>query len=285
MSNITNADDFRPIAGLGQVAEDYDVLVCDIWGVLHNGREPYFDACEAVQRFRENNGTVILVTNSPRPSAAIPAQFDTIRMPSDLYDAICTSGDATIDELSRRAPGPVYKLGPDRDDPLYAGLELHFADIDDAEFISCTGLFNDDTETPDDYTELLSKARERGLPLVCANPDVKVKRGDKMIWCGGALAKAYEDMGGETIYAGKPHNPIYRLSRAWMGEHLGYIPADDRILAIGDNIHTDLLGAQNEGFDCLFIGDGLDTGNSEKVFNLIREHGITARYAMPKLAW
>jgi len=116
MSNITNDDDFRPIAGLGQIAEDYDV-------------------------------------NSPRPSAAIPAQFDAIRMPSDLYDAICTSGDATIDELSRRAPGPVFKLGPDRDDTLYAGLELHFADIDEAEFISCTGLFNDDTETPDDYTD------------------------------------------------------------------------------------------------------------------------------------
>lgn len=285
MSNINTDNDFRPIAGLGQVAEDYDVLVCDIWGVLHNGREPYFDACEAVQRFRENQGTVILVTNSPRPSAAIPAQFDAIRMPSDLYDAIVTSGDATIDELSRRAPGPVFKLGPDRDDALYAGLELHFADIDEAEFISCTGLFDDDNETPDDYTELLSKARERGLPLVCANPDVQVKRGDRMIYCGGALAKLYEDMGGETIYAGKPHEPIYRLSKAWMGEYLGYVPSDDRILAIGDNIHTDLLGAQNQGFDGLFIGDGLDTGNSEKVFDLIRSHGISARYAMGKLAW
>jgi len=278
-------NDFTALAGLGQVASDYDVLVCDIWGVMHNGREPFFDACEALARFRENNGAVVLVSNSPRPSIAIPEQFAAIRVPDNLWDAIVTSGDATIDELSRRAPGPAFKLGPDRDDRLYAGLELHFSDLDDAAFISCTGLFEDDHETPDDYTDLLSDALARAIPMVCANPDIRVKRGDKMIYCGGALAQKYEDMGGEVIYAGKPHKPIYRLSRAWMDEHLGYVPDASRVLAIGDNIHTDLLGAQNEGYDCLFIGDGLDSGNSEQVFDLIREHGITARYAMNRLAW
>jgi len=277
--------DFTALAGLGQVASDYDVLVCDIWGVMHNGREPFLDACEALARFRENNGAVVLVSNSPRPSVAIPEQFAAIRVPDNLWDAIVTSGDATIDELSRRAPGPAFKLGPQRDDGLYAGLEMHFSDLADAKFISCTGLFEDDHETPEDYAELLGTARDLNLPMVCANPDVRVKRGDKMIYCGGALAQAYEDMGGKVIYAGKPHPPIYRLSRAWMDEHLGYVPYASRVLAIGDNIHTDLLGAQNEGYDGLFIGDGLDSGNSEQVFDLIREHGISAKYAMNRLAW
>lgn len=277
--------DFLSLSGLGQIADNYDVLVCDIWGVMHNGKVPFFDACEALARYRENNGAVVLVSNSPRPSVAIPEQFARIRVPGNLWDAIVTSGDATIDELSRRAPGPAFKIGPERDDALYAGLELHFSDLDDAAFITCTGLFDDDTETPDDYTDLLQKALSNGLPMVCANPDVRVKRGNKMIYCGGALAQKYEQMGGEVIYAGKPHPPIYRLSRAWMEEALGFVPSPERILAIGDNIHTDLLGAQNEGFDCLFIGDGLDTGNSDAVFDLIRSHGISAKYAMNSLSW
>lgn len=279
------AQDFITISGLGQVADDYDVLICDIWGVIHNGKTPFFEACEALNRFRQNNGTVVLVSNSPRPSRAIPEQLDELRVPEGIYDAIVTSGDATIDELSRRAPGPVFKLGPDRDDRIYEGLELHFADLDDAEFISCTGLFEDDHETPDDYTELLSQARDNGLPMVCANPDIRVKRGNKMIYCGGALAQKYENMGGEVIYAGKPHSPIYRLSRAWLEEVLGYVPGPERILAIGDNIHTDLLGAQNESFDCLFIADGMDSANSEAAFDLIRDHGISARYVMGSLDW
>ena len=279
------AQDFITISGLGQVADDYDVLICDIWGVIHNGKIPFFEACEALTRFRQSRGTVVLVSNSPRPSRAIPEQLASIRVPEGIYDAIVTSGDATIDELSRRAPGPVFKLGPDRDDRIYEGLELHFSALEDARFISCTGLFHDDTETPDDYTELLSEARDHGLPMVCANPDIRVKRGDKMIYCGGALAQKYEDMGGEVIYAGKPHTPIYRLSRAWLEEVLGYVPGAERILAIGDNIHTDLLGAQNENFDCLFIADGMDTANSEAAFDLIRDHGISAKYVMGSLDW
>ena len=279
------AQDFITISGLGQVADDYDVLICDIWGVIHNGKIPFFEACEALTRFRQSRGTVVLVSNSPRPSRAIPEQLASIRVPEGIYDAIVTSGDATIDELSRRAPGPVFKLGPDRDDRIYEGLELHFSALEDARFISCTGLFHDDTETPDDYTELLSEARDHGLPMVCANPDIRVKRGDKMIYCGGALAQKYEDMGGEVIYAGKPHTPIYRLSRAWLEEVLGYVPGAERILAIGDNIHTDLLGAQNENFDCLFIADGMDTANSEAAFDLIRDHGISAKYVMGGLDW
>ena len=276
---------FSDISGLGQIAGNYDVLLCEIWGVIHNGKVPFFDACEALERFRSENGPVILISNSPRPSVAIPEQFAQVGVPGELWDAIVTSGDATIDELSRRAPGPAFKLGPPRDDRIYESLELEFADIDGAAFISCTGLFEDDHETPEDYRELLEQALGRELPLVCANPDIQVRRGDKVIYCGGALAQLYEDMGGQVIYAGKPHPPIYRMCRAWAEEITGFEVPDSRILAIGDNVHTDLLGAQNQGVDCLFVADGLYAGNRDKLISLLGEHNISAKYMTSKLVW
>ena len=277
--------DYTNIAGLGQIADDYDAMLVDIWGVVHNGRQPFVDAIAALERFREERGPIVLISNSPRPSVAIPEQFDEVGVPHTFYDAIVTSGDATIDELARRAPGPAFKLGPDRDDRLYADMGMNFTDLETAKFISCTGLFDDETETPDDYVELLGEARELGLPLVCANPDIRAKRGDKLIYCGGALAQAYEKMGGDVIYAGKPHDAIYRLSRAWLKEISGYEINKSRILAIGDNIHTDLLGAQNQSYDCLFVADGVHETNVDAVTELLRKHGINVKYMLSSLAW
>jgi len=228
---------------------------------------------------------VVLISNSPRPSIAIPAQFDEVGVPHNIYDAIVTSGDATIDELARRAPGPALKLGPKRDDRLYENLALNFVELKDAAFITCTGLLDDENETPDDYTDLLGEARELNLPLVCANPDIKVKRGDKMIYCGGALAQYYEDMGGEVIYAGKPHDAIYRLSRTWLAELAGYDIDRSKVLAIGDNIQTDLLGAKLQKFDALFVADGLDAGNADAVANLLEKHDIYVKYMLSSLIW
>ena len=276
---------FTNISGLGHIADDYDAALVDIWGVIHNGREGFPAAIEALQRFREERGPVVLISNSPRPSVAIPAQFDEVGVPHDVYDAIVTSGDATIDELARRAPGPAFKLGPERDDKLYENLALNFTELEHAKFITCTGLFDDDSETPDDYTELLGQARELNIPMVCANPDIRVKKGDKMIYCGGALAQAYEDMGGEVVYAGKPYEAIYRLSRAWLAELTGYELDCSRVLAIGDNIHTDLLGAQNQNYDALFIADGLSVGNSGAVANVLEKHDIYVKYMLSTLSW
>jgi HAD superfamily hydrolase (TIGR01459 family) len=276
-------DTFQSISGLGQIADQYDAVFCDIWGVIHNGRSPFHEACEALERFRER-APVVMITNIPRPSIGVPESFKRIGVPGEFYDAIVTSGDATIDSLARRAPGPAFKIGPERDDGLYAGLELNFTDLDTAEFISCTGMY-DDSEHPDDYIELLGEARGRNLPMICANPDMKVKVGEKIVWCGGALAKMYEDMGGEVIYGGKPHEPIYRLCRAWLDEVTGHVPPPERILCIGDNIFTDLLGAQREGMDCLFIQDGLHGATEHQFKTLLTKHGVSARYIAPKLLW
>lgn len=277
--------DFTDISGLGSIADQYDALLVDIWGVIHNGKVPFDDAVVALERFRSERGPVVLISNSPRPSVAIPAQFDEVGVPQTIYDAIVTSGDATIDELARRAPGPAFKLGPDRDDRLYENLDLNFASLEDAAFITCTGLFDDENETPDDYADLLGEARGLNLPMVCANPDVRVMRGDKMIYCGGALAEAYSDMGGEVIYAGKPHKAIYRLSRAWLKEVAGYEVDTSRVLAIGDNIHTDLLGAQNENYDCMFVASGVHDGNAQQVNELLGKHGIFVKYMLSSLRW
>ena len=276
-------ENFLPLSGLGQIADDYDAILCDVWGVIHNGRQPFQAACEALERFRDR-GPVILITNSPQPSVSIPATFLQIGVPGEFWDAIVTSGDATIDELARRAPGPAFKIGPERDDPLYLGLEMNFTDLDSASFISCTGMF-DDNEHPDDYVELLGEARSRNLDLVCANPDMRVKIDGKLVWCGGALAKIYEDMGGTVIYAGKPHPPIYRLCKAWLSEVMDYVPSPERILCIGDNIFTDLVGAQREAMDCLFIQDGLYGDTETKFRTLMTTHGISARYTAPHLSW
>ncbi|PHS40168.1 MAG: TIGR01459 family HAD-type hydrolase [Robiginitomaculum sp.] len=284
MKKFTNISGHN-ISGLGQIAEHYDAALVDIWGVIHNGRDAFPEAIEALQRFREERGPVVLISNSPRPSIAIPAQFDEVGVPHNVYDAIVTSGDATIDELARRAPGPAFKLGPKRDDRLYDNLALNFVELKDAAFITCTGLFDDENETPDDYTDLLGEARELNIPLVCANPDIQVKRGDKMIYCGGALAQAYEDMGGEVVYAGKPHDAIYRLSRTWLGELAGYDIERSKVLAIGDNIQTDLLGANNQNYDALFVADGLDAGNADAVANLLEKHDIYAKYMLSSLGW
>ena len=276
--------DFQSLSGLGQIASDYDVVLCDIWGVVHNGQAPYKAATEALELFRSGHGPVILLSNSPQPSVAIPNSFAQIGIRGEFYDAIVTSGDATIDELSRRAPGPAFKLGPERDDTLYENLELHFADIGDANFIACTGMFDDD-DHPDDYVDMLTEARDAGLPFICANPDVKVRLGDRVVYCGGALAQIYERMGGEVIFAGKPHEPIYRLARAWINEMLGYSVPADRVLCIGDKIFTDLVGAQQQDYDCLFIQDGLYGETMEKFKALLTEHGIKSRYMAPNLSW
>lgn len=282
MSNLH--DDFQDLSGLAEIAEDYDAIFCDIWGVVHNGKQPYLEACSALERFREERGPVIMISNSPRPSVAIPDMFARLNVPGGFWDAIVTSGDATIDELARRAPGPAFKIGPERDDELYHNLDMNFTDIESADFISCTGPFDDD-ETPDDYEELLSEALQRDLEFICVNPDVKVRIGDKIVYCGGALAQKYESMGGRVVYSGKPHEPIYRLSRAWLQEVVGYEPDVERVLCIGDNIFTDLLGAQQQSYDCLFIQDGLYGDTTQQFKALLTKHRITARYMAPRLSW
>lgn len=280
--------------GLSEIAPRYDAMLCDVWGVVHNGREAFAGAVAAMTRFRKERGPVILITNAPRPSHIIPPQLKRLGVGDDAWDAVVTSGDAVIEEISKRAPGPFFHLGPDKDDALKEGIDIKESDLEDAKFILCTGLFHDRRETPDDYRELLSKARDLNLPMVCANPDIVVKLGDSLIYCAGALAELYEALGGETIYAGKPHAPIYNVAFKKLAAAADAPISKPRILAIGDGLRTDVLGANKAGLDALFVAAGIhgedardDRGalSADKLDGVLIDNGLSVIGAIDHLAW
>ena len=279
---------FQPVNGLADVAHDYDAVFCDIWGVVHNGRRPHFAACHALERYREQVGPVVLMSNTSRPSASVPEHFAQLEMPDGFFDAVVTSGDAIVNDLAARSPGPAFLIGPTSDDgtqddmSLFDQVPMNFADIDDAAFAVCTG-FYDIEDAPEDYADLLDDLLQRELEMVCTNPDVRVQVEGRVYPCAGAIAQLYERMGGTVVYGGKPHPPIYRLGRAWLEQIIGYAPT--RVLMIGDNLFTDVLGAQNEGLDCLFIQDGLYGSTADEFRTLCERHGVSARYQLPELVW
>jgi len=281
------------VAGLSALDDRYDVLLCDVWGVIHNGRESFPVACEALARYRGRGGVVALISNSPRPAPQVVAQLDGLGVPRDAWSLIVTSGDATRKLLAARAPGPAWKLGPDRDDPLYEGLGLAFAPLDQARFIACTGPFDDERETPEDYRERFRGAVARGLPMICANPDIVVQRGPKLIYCGGALAQLYEALEGQVFMAGKPHAAIYELALEKAAALRAGALDRARVLCVGDGPRTDLRGANAQGLDALFIANGIhgqeilakggiDMAMIDHVFET---EAVSARYAMADLVW
>ncbi|MDP1617771.1 TIGR01459 family HAD-type hydrolase [Phenylobacterium sp.] len=279
--------------GLSDLTDHYDVLLSDVWGVIHNGRESFPQACAALARWRAERGPVILISNSPRPSADVVAQLDALGVPREAWSAFVTSGDATRLLLAERAPGPAWRLGPDRDAPLYEGLGLSFESLDKAAFIACTGPIDDETEGPGDYQERFEGAAARGLEMVCANPDIVVQRGDRLIYCGGALAQLYEALGGTVVMAGKPHAPIYELCVAEAERLTGGPVARSRMLCIGDGVATDVKGANAQGLDVMFIAAGIHGAetitphglDAAAVEALLRKEGAHARFAMADLAW
>src|SRR5439155_24263272 len=176
--------------------------------------EAFPGPCAALARWRAEKGPVVLISNSPRPAPDVVRQLDALGVPRAAWSGFVTSGDATRALLAERAPGPAWRIGPDRDAPLYEGLGLSFSGPDEAKFIAVTGPNDDETETPEDYRERLQAAVRRRLPMICANPDLVAQRGDRLIYCGGALADLYAALGGEAIMAGMLYAPIYRLALA-----------------------------------------------------------------------
>jgi HAD superfamily hydrolase (TIGR01459 family) len=249
------------IPSLASIAPRYDAVFCDLWGCLHNGKTAFPAAVAALQGFRARGGKVVLVTNAPRPNATVIAQLDRMGVPRDAWDMVVSSGDAAQYAMLAGAVGrKVFHIGAPKDEDFFtvlpSDLPAGTAPIErvgmlDAEGIVCTGLEDDLTETPEDYRAQLLLGKTRGLALLCANPDVVVDMGDIRLYCAGALAQAYEDLGGATLYFGKPHPPIYDLARRRLGMD------DPRILCIGDGITTDVLGGMAEGLDTLFITGGL----------------------------
>ncbi|MDD9910403.1 MAG: TIGR01459 family HAD-type hydrolase [Ahrensia sp.] len=255
----------RHISALSDIAGTYDAIFCDVWGVVHNGRNIHNAAAEALSDFRKSGGHVVLITNSPRPHEGVAEQLWQLGLSGGVYDAIATSGDVTR-ALIKQAQQPVFHLGPERDRPLFDGLDVALAPFEEARSIVCTGLFDDEQEGPEDYRGFFEEALQRDLPFICANPDIVVERGDRLIWCAGALARLYEELGGNCLLAGKPHAPIYELARLKLTKLADDQIDDTKILAIGDGMPTDVKGAQDNGFDLLYVAGGIhaaDYGGTE----------------------
>jgi HAD superfamily hydrolase (TIGR01459 family) len=224
---------------------------------VHNGVAAWPQACDALARFRQRGGTVVLISNAPRPGDGLALQLDDLKVPRESYDAIVTSGDVTCGEIVARPGKPVFHLGPARDHGLFDAFDAPRVSAEAASYIVCSGLFNDDVETPEDYRGLLQTFLAHRLLMICANPDVVVERGDRLVYCAGAVADLYAELGGEVLYAGKPHRPIYQQALARAAALRDGETPPRRVLAIGDSVRTDLAGAAALGLDCLFVTSGI----------------------------
>ena len=280
------------IQSLSEISDRYDALFCDLWGCLHDGVRAYPAAVSALQAFRAKGGAVALMTNAPRPAAAVAAQVERLGAPRDCWDVIVASGGvarASVEagEWGRR----VYHIGAPKDEPFFDGLDVERVAMDEAESLICTGLRDDRTETPDDYADELREAQLRRLRMLNANPDIAVDVGGRRAWCAGALAQAFEAIGGEVVTYGKPHPPIYDAARRLLAEAGRDVP-DDRILCVGDGIHTDIAGGVSENLDTLFVtgglaaeelGDDPENPDADRLAEYLAAHSLAPTAALGRL--
>src|SRR5258707_6786474 len=280
----------RYVERLRDLVDGVEVVLSDIWGVVHNGLVSFPVACEALHTFRQRGGTVILITNAPRPADSVQRQLRKLGVADETYDAIVSSGDLTRLFVAEHPGKKMFWLGPERDSSIHRGLDPVIAPLNQADYIVCTGLFDDETESAEDYRAMMLQARERKLPLICANPDIVVERGDRLIYCAGAIAELYRELGGEVIFYGKPHRPIYESAMMLAARHRGHAPPLDRVLAIGDSVRTDLAGAHGFGIDLLFVTRGIHSEEFEGIDQLdpasVKElFGHPPRALMRELRW
>jgi HAD superfamily hydrolase (TIGR01459 family) len=275
------------------LAPRYDAVLCDVWGVIHNGVAALPETGDALARFRRQGGFVMLISNAPRPGEWVVRQLDKLSVPRESYDGIVTSGDVSRAFLAGHPGWTVYHLGPERDRTIFTGLPIELGPLERADCVACTGLFDDETEGPEDYREVLERMRARNLFMVCANPDLVVERGERLVYCAGAIADLYRTLGGEVLYAGKPHLPIYHEALDKIAAARGARAPLERVLAIGDSVRTDLRGATSLGVDCLFVTAGIhaeelghrDAPDLEVLGGLFAEAGLAPKAVTRRLIW
>jgi HAD superfamily hydrolase (TIGR01459 family) len=280
-------------AHFATLAPRYDVLLCDVWGVVHNGVAATEESCAALIRFRSQGSTVVLITNAPRPGDFVQAFIDALKVPREAYDGIVSSGDVTRSLVAARAGQRVFHVGPERDLPIFEGLDVEIAPIERADFAVCSGLYDDTRETPQDYAKLIDEMHARKLAMICANPDVVVERGDHLVYCAGAIADLYAHSGGHVIYAGKPYRPIYEQAIARAQGLRGRAVDHARVMAIGDSVRTDLKGAADFNIDSLFVTAGIhaqelggrDEPDPTALHNFLAAAGVSPTAVMRRLEW
>lgn len=256
------SSDIAMIDGLESIAARFDAILSDVWGVLIDGQRHFPRAADALRHFRAQGGFVVLITNASRPDDEVRRQLLAMGLPQDCFDDLVSAGELTLQEITMRHGQSCYQLGPARDNGLFDAANQRGASVQrvgwqQADYIVCTGLVDERSETPEDYDDLLAKMASRGLEMLCANPDVLVAIGDEMVYCAGALAQRYERLGGRVTMFGKPHAPIYAAAFERLAHLKGAPVNSGRVLTIGDGAATDLAGAGRAGLDCLFITDGV----------------------------
>lgn len=274
------------------LAAGYDAILSDVWGVIHNGVVATPEPCDALMRFRASGGTVALITNAPRPGAVVTKFLDKLNVPREAYDTIVSSGDVTRAVMAARPGKNVFHIGPERDWPIFDGLGVTSVPLEQADYVVCTGLADDETETAETYRPLLEAIGRRNLFMVCGNPDLVVERGDKLVPCAGAVADLYGKLGGEVLYAGKPHPPIYDECLSRIAKLRGSEPPRQRVLAIGDSVRTDLTGATRMGIDCLFVTAGIhaeelgrEQPDAAALDGVFAASGLKPKAVTSKLVW
>jgi len=276
------------MSSIAALAASSEAWIVDIWGVMHNGARAHPAAVDACREFRARGGVVVLLSNAPRPFANVIPHMASLGVEPIAYDSGVTSGDATRDMIAAWQGKRLLHVGPERDKPLFTGFDVTLSPPASAEGIVCSGLYDDTHETPADYADLFAGLLERRIPMICANPDILVERGEEIIYCAGALAADYEAKGGQVIYAGKPHAPIYERTLREIARLRGDAVPKEKVLCIGDGLETDLLGAHRAGLRSVFIAspifapDGLDP---EVLASLFAERPFAPEAALAALAW
>lgn len=281
-------------SGARHVLPNYDVLLCDVWGVVHDGRIAIQSSCDSLLRFREGGGTVILVSNVPVPPDAVARILDDKQVPRSAWDDIVSSGGLALEHIAASHLERIHRIGPPaRDAAFFAALPPDVP-LADADAIACTGPFDDRTEIGETYRERLREPARRGVQFLCVNPDLVVHVGDELLPCAGALAVVYEELGGPVLWAGKPHAIAYEAGLRKAAALRGGKPIDRaRVLGIGDAVRTDLGSAAAAGVDAWFVAGGihrddvLDNGQlaPERVRSAFEVGGFGARYAAVGLVW
>ncbi len=283
----------RILGGLSEISSQYDLIYCDVWGVVHNGREAFNGACEALSKFRRQGGVVVLVTNAPVPKHRVLGVMDRVGAPRDCFDDIASSGDATRREIEKHGQDPIYRIGHPEDLSLFEDMNVHFTTKPDPEALICCSSLRDFPDgVPETYREELQELLAVKMPMLCANPDVQFRHGDKLIWSAGALANMYEEMGGVVRRSGKPDELIYSYANDLAHPHVSRQVPQERILAIGDGLATDIRGANSLGVDSIFIAEGIHGHELNNPYALehdaqllMHEKGWAAQYIMQQLAW
>jgi HAD superfamily hydrolase (TIGR01459 family) len=247
----------RILSEAGELLAGYDLIISDVWGVVHDGVWAYPEACAALAAYRAQGGRVVLLSNAPGPSEQVAGVLDMKRVPRTAWDRLVTSGDVTREAVRTSGFSRVHHIGTSRDAEVFDGLAVEIVPLERAQVIVATELRDDRSESPEDYRAELAACHALGLPFICGNPDLVVHVGAHLLPCAGSLAAIYEQMGGTVTWCGKPHRPAYDLALAEARELMGHMPDPSRVLVIGDALRTDIAGAAMMGFDALFVAGGI----------------------------